>query len=81
MGGLGDFDGLECRDIAEGDREEGNEEREVRRLGALPLELPVVSVVPVVPLVVGRCIIAGAAALVADAVAFALVVAFGCFGI
>ena len=57
MGGLGDLDGLECRDIADGDREEGKEEREVRRLGALPLELVVVSVVPVVPRVVGRCIV------------------------
>lgn len=81
MGGLGDLDGLECRDIADGDREEGKEEREVRRLGALPLELAVVvvvSAVPVVPLVVGRCIMAaGAAALVAGALA----VAFGCLGI
>jgi hypothetical protein len=84
IGGLGDLDGLECRDIADGDREEGKEEREVRRLGALPLELAVVSVVPVVPLVVGRCIVAaGAAALVAGSFAFtvALAVAFGCLGI
>jgi len=56
MGGLGDLDGLlECLDIAEGDLDEGKEDREVRRLaGALPLELQV-SVVPVVPLVVGPC--------------------------
>lgn len=83
MGGLGDLEGLECRDIADGDREEGKEEREVRRLGALPLEL-VVSVVPVVPRVVGRCIVAGAA-LVSGSFAFAftvaLGVAFGCLGI
>ena len=82
MGGLGDLDGLECRDIADGDREEGKEEREVRRLGALPLELVVVSVVPVVPRVVGRCIVA---ALVSTSFAFAfpvaLGVAFGCLGI
>lgn len=73
MGGLGDLDGLECLDIADGDREEGKDDRDVRRLGALPLELPVVSAVPVVPLVVGRCGII-AAPLVAVAV---LVVAFG----
>jgi hypothetical protein len=73
MGGFGDLDGLECLDIADGDREEGKEERDVRRLEALPLELPVVSVVAVVPLVVGRCCIM-AAALVAGAV---LVVASG----
>jgi hypothetical protein len=56
MGGLGDLDGLlECRDIAEGDLEEGKDDSDVRRFaGALPLELQV-SVVPVVPLVVGRC--------------------------
>jgi hypothetical protein len=61
MGGLGDLDGLECRLIAEGEREEGNEDSEVLRFaGALPLELQVdmVSVVPAVPLVVGRCIAA-----------------------
>jgi len=60
MGGLGDLDGrLECRDMADGDREEGNDERDVLRFAgtlALPLEL-VVSVVPVVPLVVGRCMV------------------------
>jgi hypothetical protein len=58
---LGDLDGLECRLIAEGEREEGNEDSEVLRFaGALPLELQVavVSVVPVVPLVVGRCMAA-----------------------
>lgn len=55
MGGLGDLDGLlECRDIADGDLEEGNEDRDWRFAGALPFELQV-SVVPVVPLVVGRC--------------------------
>jgi hypothetical protein len=61
IGGLGDLDGLECRLIAEGEREEGNEDNEVLRFaGALPLELQVavVSVVPVVPLVVGRCMAA-----------------------
>jgi hypothetical protein len=60
MGGLGDLDGLECRDMADGEREEGNEERDVLRFAgtlALPLEL-VVSVVPVVPFVVGRCMAA-----------------------
>ena len=60
-GGLGDLDGLECRDIAEGDREEGNDDRDVLWFaGVLPLELQVAvdSVVPVVPLVVGRCIAA-----------------------
>ena len=60
IGGLGDLDGLECRDMADGEREEGNEEREVLRFAGtpmLPLEL-VVSVVPVVPLVVGRCMAA-----------------------
>jgi len=56
IGGLGDLDGLlECRDMAEGDLEEGKDDSDVRRLaGALPLELQV-SLVPVVPLVVGRC--------------------------
>ena len=62
MGGFGLLDGLECLDIVEGDREEGKEESEVRRLTPmLPLELVVVatvSVVPEVPLVVGRCCIA-----------------------
>jgi hypothetical protein len=59
IGGFGDRDGLECRDMAEGDLEDGNEDKEVLRFGAtLPLELrvPAVSVVAVVPLVVGRCI-------------------------
>ena len=44
MGGLGDLDGrLECRDMVEGDLEEGNEEREVLRAAVppLPLELHV----------------------------------------
>ncbi len=75
IGGFGDLDGLECRDIADGEREEGNEEREVLRFaGALPLELQVavVSVVPVVPLVVGRCIVALIAVAVAVAVAVGL---------
>ena len=55
MGGLGDLDGLlECLDIADGDLEEGKEDRDWWFAGALPLELQV-SVVPVVPLVVGRC--------------------------
>ena len=61
IGGLGDLEGRECRDIVEGDREDGNDERDVLRLGAaLPLELQVaaVSVVPIVPLVVGRCMAA-----------------------
>lgn len=61
MGGLGDREGLECLDIAEGLRDEGNDEREALRFAAtLPLELMVVivSVVPVVPLVVGLCIAA-----------------------
>ena len=82
MGGFGDLDGLECRDIADGDREEGKDERDVRRLGvgALPLELPVVvvSVVPVVPLVVGRCcMIATAAGLVTAIFAVTFTVGFG----
>jgi hypothetical protein len=40
MGGLGDLEGrLECRDIVEGDLEEGKEEREVLRAAvALPFE-------------------------------------------
>jgi hypothetical protein len=46
-GGCGDFDGLECLDICDGEREEGNEEREVLRLPPLPLEL-------IVPFVGGR---------------------------
>lgn len=61
MGGLGDREGrLECLDIVEGDLDEGKDEREVLRLAvALPLELQVatVSEVPIVPLVVGRCIV------------------------
>lgn len=61
MGGFGLLDGLECLDMVEGDREEGNDESEVRRFTPmLPLELVVVatvSVVPDVPLVVGRCIV------------------------
>lgn len=66
VGGLGDLDGLlECPDIAEGDLEEGKEDSEVRRFtGALPLELKV-SMVPVVPLVLGRCWMACIACFVA----------------
>jgi hypothetical protein len=58
MGGWGDREGRECLDIAEGLREAGKEEREALRFAeALPLEAAValVSVVPIVPLVVGRC--------------------------
>lgn len=63
IGGLGDLEGLEWRDIADGDREEGNEERDVRRFDRtlmFPLELweAMVSVVVV------RCGIAGLVALV-----------------
>jgi hypothetical protein len=39
MGGLGDLDGLECRDITEGDLEDGNEDSDVLRCATLPLEL------------------------------------------
>jgi hypothetical protein len=72
MGGLGDLEGLlECRDIVEGDLEEGKEEREVLRAAvALPFEphvpllagfmVPIASLsvwgIPAFPLVVGRCI-------------------------
>ena len=69
IGGLGLLDGLECLDIVEGDREEGKDEREVRRFAPmLPLEVvtvATVSVVPEVPLVVGRCCIALIATFVA----------------
>ena len=59
MGGLGLLEGRECRDIAEGDLDEGKEERDVLRLTpALELEKVVVSVVPMVPRVVGRPCIA-----------------------
>lgn len=76
-GGLGDLEGLlEWRDIVEGDLEDGNDESDVRRLrgAALPLELevPVVSVVPVVPLVVGRCIVVRVGVFKACFVAFVL---------
>ena len=57
MGGLGDLDGLEFRDIADGDREEGKELREVLRLAGallLPLELWEIEIASVV--VVERCI-------------------------
>jgi hypothetical protein len=63
IGGLGLLDGLEFRDIADGDREDGKDDRDVLRLltaaFVLPLELEVavVSVVPVGPLVLGRCIV------------------------
>lgn len=50
MGGLGDLDGLECRDISEGDLEDGNEDKDVLRCATLPLELRVTVVV-----VGGRC--------------------------
>lgn len=42
MGGLGDLDGLEFLDMAEGEREDGKEDREVRRLllaNGLPFEV------------------------------------------
>jgi hypothetical protein len=60
-GGLGLRDGLEFLDMIEGEREEGKEDREVRRLGPmLPLnESVVVATVSVVPNdapVGGRCI-------------------------
>jgi hypothetical protein len=60
IGGFGDLEGLERLDIVEGDREDGKDERDVLRFAiVLPLEFHVaaaVSVVEVVPLVVGRCI-------------------------
>jgi len=72
MGGLGDRDGRYSRDMADGEREEGKEDSEVRRLlllgNGLPLEVfeivfdsgaaveNEVSVVEIVPRVVGRCI-------------------------
>lgn len=48
MGGFGDLEGLEWRDIVEGDLEDGKEEREVLRCGGmLPFELQVfLSAVP-----------------------------------
>lgn len=61
IGGFGLLDGLEFRDIVDGDLEEGKEDKDVLRLlaMALPLELEAVAVavsaVPMVPLVVGRC--------------------------
>ena len=59
IGGLGLLDGLGCLvDIAEGERLEGKDDREVLRLTpAEPLEIVVVrvSVVSTAPLVVGRC--------------------------
>lgn len=64
-GGFGDLEGLEFLDIIEGEREDGKDDREVRRFrGALLLvlvEAAAVSVVEVVPLVVGRCISASLA--------------------
>jgi len=68
MGGLGDLEGLERLDIVEGDREDGNDEREVRRFVdascvTFVFQVEVEkdgagadSVVEVVPLVGGRCI-------------------------
>lgn len=59
IGGLGLLEGREClADIAEGERLEGNDDRDVLRLTPTePLELEVVrlSVTSAVPLVVGRC--------------------------
>ena len=37
-GGSGDREGRDVWDICEGDRDEGNEDKEVRRFGKLPLE-------------------------------------------
>jgi hypothetical protein len=68
MGGLGDREGLEFLDIAEGLREDGKEDRDALRLAdALPLEIVVatVSVVAVVPLVVGLCCMAALVSFVA----------------
>jgi hypothetical protein len=61
IGGFGLLDGLECLDMAEGDREEGKDDREVLRLliPELPFEMVVVTTVsdvPEFPLVLGRCI-------------------------
>ncbi len=65
MGGFGDLEGLlECRDIVEGEREDGKDDNDVLRCAAtLPLELRVfvtltVSMAPVIVLLmaVGRCI-------------------------
>lgn len=42
MGGLGDLEGLEFLDMSEGEREDGKEDREVRRLllaNGLPFEV------------------------------------------
>jgi hypothetical protein len=58
IGGLGLLEGREFRDIVEGDRAGGNEEREVRRFALFEMKLSLystVSVVPAVPLVVERC--------------------------
>lgn len=59
MGGFGLLDGLDRLDMVEGDREEGKDDSEVRRLTPmLPSELVIVatvSVVPEAPLVEGRC--------------------------
>ena len=57
MGGLGFGlrEGRECRDIADGEREDGKEESDVRRLTPAPaLALPLDDVVASVPRVVGR---------------------------
>jgi hypothetical protein len=59
IGGLGLLEGLECLDISEADLDEGKEDRDVLVFAPpLPLEMDdvagVISVVPLVPLVVGR---------------------------
>lgn len=70
MGGFGDRDGREFLDIAEGDRDDGKEDKEALRLLLPGNEVPFevlekvfesgaaveVSVVEIVPRVVGRCI-------------------------
>lgn len=49
MGGFGDRDGLECLDMAEGDREDGKDDNDVRRfVGAVPLVFHVAAAVSVV---------------------------------
>lgn len=45
-GGSGDLEGRDVCDICDADREEGNDEREVRRYGKLPLELLMVMLLP-----------------------------------
>lgn len=48
-GGFGDLDGLEFRDMSDGDRDDGKDESEARGFSTLPFEL-------VVPFVVDRYI-------------------------